>query len=65
MTHWKKGSHNTGHSSVIPNSFDTDTTSSAVVPGVIRSTIELGNATSLRIHRPSSASRAAAKDENA
>ena len=65
MTHWKKGSHNTGHSSVIPNSRDTDATSSSVVPGVIRSTIEFGKATSLRIHRPNSASLAAAKDENA
>ena len=59
-----KSSHTTGHWSSMPNCLASKALSASVVTGVMRSTIELGNATDVRSHSASSASDSSAYEAN-
>mmetsp|Transcript_17032 Transcript_17032/g.51318 ORF Transcript_17032/g.51318 Transcript_17032/m.51318 type:complete len:254 (-) Transcript_17032:1203-1964(-) len=61
MTHCRKGSAITGHSSMMPYSERSSSRCSFSVAGVMRSTIEFGKATSRSIHAARSGSTADAK----
>lgn len=60
-THWVNGSATTGHRSAMPVRAATSSASPFGVAGVMRSTIELGNAVCSSIHSASSGSAAPAK----